>query len=126
MYCLFCDVPCIVCVYMCTEQLPPGGYPIAFNIYHIIIINKHSHDTTRYTMSLLLELCLVLFSDVSAVYVDWRDVNRERYKRKQPSPNFKCCRGRAKRGPASGQPLCGQRYEHGTPKIRSRVDGDIG
>ena len=29
MYCLFCDVPCIVCVYMCTEQLPPGGYPIA-------------------------------------------------------------------------------------------------
>jgi len=29
MYCLFCDVPCIVCVYMCTEQPPPGGYPIA-------------------------------------------------------------------------------------------------
>ena len=28
MYYLFCDVPCIVCVYMCTEQLPPGGYPI--------------------------------------------------------------------------------------------------
>jgi hypothetical protein len=25
MYCLFCDVPCIVCVHMCTEQLPPGG-----------------------------------------------------------------------------------------------------
>jgi len=29
MYCLFCDVACIVCVYTCTEQLPPGGYPIA-------------------------------------------------------------------------------------------------
>jgi hypothetical protein len=29
MYCLFCDVPCIVRMYMCTEQLPPGGYPIA-------------------------------------------------------------------------------------------------
>ena len=29
MYCLFCDVPCIVCVYVCTEQLPLGGYPIA-------------------------------------------------------------------------------------------------
>jgi hypothetical protein len=29
MWCLFCDVPCIVCLYMCTEQLPPGGYPIA-------------------------------------------------------------------------------------------------
>jgi hypothetical protein len=27
-YCLFCNVPCIVCVYMCTEQLPPGGYSI--------------------------------------------------------------------------------------------------
>jgi len=29
MYCLFFDVLCIVCVYMCTELLPPGGYPIA-------------------------------------------------------------------------------------------------
>ena len=38
MYCLFCDVPCIVCVYMCTEQLPPGGCPIAVKYvisYHI-------------------------------------------------------------------------------------------
>jgi hypothetical protein len=39
MYCLFCDVPCIVCVYMCTEQLPPGGYPIAvkYNLSYYII-----------------------------------------------------------------------------------------
>jgi len=29
MYCLFCVVLCIVCVYTCTELLPPGGYPIA-------------------------------------------------------------------------------------------------
>jgi hypothetical protein len=28
-YCLFCVVLCIVCVYMCTELLPPGDYPIA-------------------------------------------------------------------------------------------------
>jgi hypothetical protein len=28
LYCLFCDVSCI-CVYMCTEQLPPGGHPNA-------------------------------------------------------------------------------------------------
>ena len=39
MYCLFCDVLCIVFVYMCTEKLPPGGYPIAVKYtisYHII------------------------------------------------------------------------------------------
>jgi hypothetical protein len=29
MYCWFCEVLCIVCVYMCTVLLPPGGYPIA-------------------------------------------------------------------------------------------------
>jgi hypothetical protein len=34
---LFTVVPCTVCVYMCTEQLPPGGYPIAvkYIICHI-------------------------------------------------------------------------------------------
>jgi hypothetical protein len=40
MYCLFCVVLCIVCVHMCTELLPPGGYPIAVKYivsYHIII-----------------------------------------------------------------------------------------
>jgi len=35
MYCLSCVVLCIVCVYMCTERLPPGGYPIAVNKYTI-------------------------------------------------------------------------------------------
>jgi len=34
MYCLFCVVLCIVCEYICTELLPPGGYPIA--VKHII------------------------------------------------------------------------------------------
>jgi hypothetical protein len=29
MYCLFFDVLYIVCVYMYTELLPAGGYPIA-------------------------------------------------------------------------------------------------
>ena len=29
MYCLFYVVLCIVFMYMCTELLPPGGYPIA-------------------------------------------------------------------------------------------------
>jgi len=39
MYCLFCDVLCIVCVYMCTEQLLPGGYPIAvkYTISYIFV-----------------------------------------------------------------------------------------
>jgi len=38
LYCLFWDVSCVVCVYMCTEQLPPGGYPIAVKYisYHRI------------------------------------------------------------------------------------------
>jgi len=46
----FCVVLCIVCfvtfsvlfvcVYMCTELLPPGGYPIAFQY----IISYHMND----------------------------------------------------------------------------------
>jgi hypothetical protein len=44
MWCLFCDVPCTVCVYMCTEQLPPGGYPIA--VKYIITY----HICTRYVV----------------------------------------------------------------------------
>jgi hypothetical protein len=37
-YCLFCGVPSIVFVYMCTEQLPPGGYTIA--VKYIISFRK--------------------------------------------------------------------------------------
>jgi hypothetical protein len=51
MYCLFCGIPCIVCMYMCTEQLPPGGYPIAVNYIIIniycIITNQASDDITQ-------------------------------------------------------------------------------
>jgi hypothetical protein len=43
MYCLFCVVLCIVCVYMCTELLPPGGYPIA--VKYVISYIKHTHNT---------------------------------------------------------------------------------
>jgi hypothetical protein len=34
----YCDVLCIVCVYMCTVLLPPGGYPISVNKYIISYI----------------------------------------------------------------------------------------
>jgi len=39
MYYLFCVILCIVYVYTCTVLLPPGGYPIAVNKYHIIYNN---------------------------------------------------------------------------------------
>jgi len=44
MYCLFCVVLYIVCVYMCTELLPPGGYPIAvkYIISYIISVPLQS------------------------------------------------------------------------------------
>jgi hypothetical protein len=38
MYCLFCVFLYIVCVYMCTELLPTGGYPIA-----VKYISYHKH-----------------------------------------------------------------------------------
>ena len=41
MYCLFCDVLCIVRVYMCTELPPPGGYPIAVKYIISYIISSH-------------------------------------------------------------------------------------
>jgi hypothetical protein len=43
MYCLFCVVLCIICVYMCTELLPLGGYPIAvkYIISYISYITYH-------------------------------------------------------------------------------------
>jgi len=39
MYCLFCVVLRIVCVIMCAEQLPRGGYPIT--VKYIISYNYH-------------------------------------------------------------------------------------
>ena len=41
-YFLSCDVLRIVCVYMCNELLPPGGYLIAVNKYIISIIYHNS------------------------------------------------------------------------------------
>jgi hypothetical protein len=37
MYCLFCDVSRIVCVYTSVEHLPPGGYPIGVKYIYICI-----------------------------------------------------------------------------------------
>jgi hypothetical protein len=39
--CLFCVILCIVCVYMCTEPLPPGGYPIAVKYIISYIVSYH-------------------------------------------------------------------------------------
>jgi len=54
MYCLFCVVLCIVFVYMCTEQLPPAGYPIA--VKYIISSKKLNHvllgDLARWRFTL--------------------------------------------------------------------------
>jgi len=52
MYCLFCVVLYIVRVYMCTELLLPGGYPIAVNKYIISYNNDH--------VNILLYCCIEL------------------------------------------------------------------
>jgi len=63
LYVLFCVVLYIVCVYMCTELLPPGGYPIAVNKYiipyrdvsvhisHCTAVHSHSTYRTAFTQS---------------------------------------------------------------------------
>jgi hypothetical protein len=43
MFCLFCVVLYIVCVYMCTELLPPGGYLIAVKYIIPIFITEDIH-----------------------------------------------------------------------------------
>jgi hypothetical protein len=48
-YCLFCDVHCIVCVYMFTEQLPPGGYSIVVKY----IISYQTCSAAWYDIKLL-------------------------------------------------------------------------
>jgi len=50
MYCLFCIVPCIVCVYICTVLLPPVGYQIS--VKYII-----SYHTIFSPISRSTELC---------------------------------------------------------------------
>jgi len=58
MYCLFCVVLCIVCVFRCTVLLPPGGYPIAVKYiksyhrsYYIIPYHKHKYSTACKTQT---------------------------------------------------------------------------
>jgi hypothetical protein len=58
MYCLFCVVLCIVFVYMCTELLPPGGYPIAVKYiisYEIRVL--WSYQWTYFFISVILVVC---------------------------------------------------------------------
>jgi hypothetical protein len=55
MYCLFFDVPCIVCLYMCTEQLPPGGYPIA--VKYII---SYAFTLCTWTLTFFTLICIVV------------------------------------------------------------------
>ena len=52
---LFCVVLCIVCVYMCTELLPPGGYQIAVKYisYHIISYHILSYHIISYHIIIL-------------------------------------------------------------------------
>jgi len=60
MYCLACNVPCIVCVYMCTEQLPPGGYPIAVKYiisYHQELSNCSSSLWFYLRIVVIVVLC---------------------------------------------------------------------
>jgi len=58
MYCLFCVVLCIVFVYMCTEQLLPGGYPIAVKY---IIYYQNGQDVKP----------IIYFQLVSKVRIGW-------------------------------------------------------
>jgi hypothetical protein len=65
---LFYAVLCIVCVYMCTDLLPPGGYPIAVKYiisYHIISyhISYHiiSYHIISYYISYIVMSCHVIY-----------------------------------------------------------------
>ena len=51
---MFWDVLCIVCVYMFTVLLSPGGYQIAVKYisYHIIILHMALRSFTRERVSL--------------------------------------------------------------------------
>jgi hypothetical protein len=54
-YCLFCVVLWIICVYMCTVLLTPGGYPIAVkyiisnhnNFCHAVSERNHLHKNWK-------------------------------------------------------------------------------
>jgi len=64
MYCLFCVVPCIVCVYMCNVLLPPGGYPVAVKCiisYQLGIHNRSAFRQKKITANLIMPLWWCLF-----------------------------------------------------------------
>jgi len=63
MYCLFCVALCIVCVYMGTELLPPGDYPIAVKyIYHIIyhIYHHISYHISHHIYHIIYHISYVI------------------------------------------------------------------
>jgi len=71
MYCLFCDVLCTVCVYMCTVLLPPGGYPIAVNKYiisYIIWFTKAKKFILRIKCRKVFKIRRCLFLSARNVY----------------------------------------------------------
>jgi hypothetical protein len=59
----FCIVLWIVCVYMCTVQLPPGNYPIAVNKYNMLSLHVSGQTFILCTsyISLSLHLVFLLF-----------------------------------------------------------------
>jgi len=74
MYCLFCVVLCIACVYMYTVLLPPGGYPVSVEYiasYHMtklkIDIRNYANASKRY----VILSALICTSDVKeqGIYV---------------------------------------------------------
>jgi hypothetical protein len=78
MYCLFWVVLCIVCVYMCTVLLPPGGYTIAVNRYIIYHEEALAHwgrgggccakKRTVYIMSSVMFASFVSVAAVAYIY----------------------------------------------------------
>jgi hypothetical protein len=52
MYCFFFVILCIVWVYMCTELLPPNGYPTAVNKY-IISYHRINHRPGHHQLDIL-------------------------------------------------------------------------
>jgi len=106
-YCLFCVVPCIVCVYMCTVLLPPGGYPIAVKyisyrmyhiyIYHILsyhiiyIISYHTtpHHITSYTISYIPYHISYHIYHIISYIISYHTVHFRCHKLSQISPP--CC-----------------------------------
>jgi hypothetical protein len=77
MYWLFCDVLCIVCVYMFTEQPPLGGYPIAVKYiisYRINALPDDGVTAPKYVGALLIYILmsiLVFFCKTAHCCISW-------------------------------------------------------